>query len=112
MSDAFISYSRRDKDFVKNLYEAFVKLNRNVWVDWKNIPLTADWRKEISEGILAADNFIFVISPDSIASQECGVEIEQAISHNKRLVPILYRNVDPKDTHPSLAAINWTFFRE
>lgn len=52
MYDVFISYSRKDKEFVKKLNEAFEKQNRKVWLDWNDIPLTADWRKEISEGLL------------------------------------------------------------
>ena len=55
---------------------------------------------------------IFVISPDSIASRECGVELDQAIHHNKRLVPILHRDVNPNDSPPSIAQYNWIFFRE
>jgi hypothetical protein len=35
MSDAFISYSRKDAEFVQ--------ANRVVWVDWQDIPRGEDW---------------------------------------------------------------------
>lgn len=38
MSDAFISYSRKDAEFVQRLSTAFVQANRVVWVDWQDIP--------------------------------------------------------------------------
>ena len=42
MSKIFISYSRKDKDFVKKLYEALTKSlpnsDQDVWVDWEDIP--------------------------------------------------------------------------
>ena len=84
MSEAFISYSRKDKAFVKKLHEAFSQENRDIWVDWEDIPLTADWRQEIYQGIDEANNFIFVISPDSVVSQVCSEELERAIKDNKR----------------------------
>lgn len=112
MTDIFISYSRKDKEFVRKLHEALSKLNRDTWVDWENIPLTADWWKEIEAGIEAANTFVFVISPDSISSQVCTQEIEHAVQCNKRLVPIVRRDDEVKGVHPALAKHNWLFFRE
>jgi hypothetical protein len=54
MADVFISYSRKDKDFVKALHAALVQQNRETWVDWEDIPLTADWWQEIQSGIETA----------------------------------------------------------
>jgi len=68
MTDVFISYSRKDKEFVSILYAAFERSQKNSWVDWDKILPTADWWKEIEKGIEGADTFVFVISPDSIAS--------------------------------------------
>ncbi|MEH2067781.1 MAG: TIR domain-containing protein [Nostoc sp.] len=110
MSQAFISYSRKDKEFVKRLYEALKQHNREVWVDWEGIPFTADWRKEIYQGIEAADNFIFVISLNSVVSEVCGEEIAHALKHNKRLVPIVWQYAE--GVHPELAKINYIFFEE
>ncbi|HVP50234.1 MAG TPA: TIR domain-containing protein [Candidatus Bathyarchaeia archaeon] len=93
MAEIFISYSRRDKDFVRRLGEALVSRKREPWVDWKDIPLTAEWQQEILRNIEAADNFIFVISPDSVASVNCRKEIDHAVANHKRMVPIYFRAV-------------------
>ncbi|MFC1961229.1 toll/interleukin-1 receptor domain-containing protein [Chloroflexota bacterium] len=89
MADVFISYSRKDSDFVHQLYDALAKLDREIWVDWEDIPLTADWWREICTGIEAAHTFVFVISPDSIASPVCNLEIAHALQNKKRLVPVV-----------------------
>lgn len=111
-TDAFISYSRKDKPFVQKLYEVLQESDREVWIDWGNIPLTADWRQEIREGIERANAVIFVMSPDFLTSKECQAELEQAEGYNKRLIPVVYRDVNPADVPPSLAALNWIFFRQ
>lgn len=64
MSQAFISYSRKDKAFVQKLQQALAEQKRDVWVDWEDIPPTAQWLREIYDGIEAAENFIFIISPE------------------------------------------------
>ncbi|MGK7877476.1 MAG: toll/interleukin-1 receptor domain-containing protein [Xenococcaceae cyanobacterium] len=111
--DVFISYSRKDKEFVQALRKALQEYNRDTWVDWQNIPLTAEWWKEIEAGIEAADTFVFVISSDSLASEYCGKEINHALKYGKRLVPIVWRDdFDDKQVHPKLSKYNWLFFRE
>ncbi|NEP54357.1 MAG: toll/interleukin-1 receptor domain-containing protein [Moorea sp. SIO3C2] len=113
MTDVFISYSRKDKAFVQVLNQALVDSKYDAWVDWENIPLTADWWDEIKSGIEAADTFVFVISPDSIASKVCGQEVDHAVEHNKRLVPIVYREgFDMSLVCPALGKSNWLFFKE
>lgn len=110
--DIFISYSRKDKEFVRQLWETLVQASQDVWVDWDDIPPTADWRQEIYLGIEAANNFVFVISPHSMSSVVCGEELLHAINHGKRLVPIVRQDVDYQSVHPELAKLNWIFVRE
>ncbi|MEM7794054.1 MAG: TIR domain-containing protein [Cyanobacteria bacterium P01_C01_bin.118] len=113
MTDVFISYSRKDKAFVQVLNQALANSKYDAWVDWENIPLTADWWEEIKAGIEGADTFIFVISPDSIASNVCGQEIDHAVENNKRLLPIVYREgFDMSLVRPALGKHNWLFFKE
>lgn len=116
LSDVMISYSRRDKPFVQKLERAITKTGRETWVDWEDIPPTVDWWQEIQAGIEAAHTFIFVISPNSIRSDVCYQEIEHAVLHNKRIIPVLYQEItDPADKeriHPALSTHNWIFFRQ
>ncbi len=109
--DVFLSYSRKDSDFARRLGEALAARDKEVWADWEDIPATAEWRGEISSGIDAADSFAFVISPDSLRSEECGKELTHALEHGKRIVPLLYRDANGLAVPPELASRNWIFFR-
>ncbi|MDP6416604.1 MAG: toll/interleukin-1 receptor domain-containing protein, partial [Gammaproteobacteria bacterium] len=109
MSDVFISYSGPDIDFVRHLFDQLTARARQPWADWQDIPPTADWLAEIYGGIEAADSFLFVISPDSVASEICTLEIEHAVKHNKRLVPVVWKDAD--DVHQAMSAHNWVFLR-
>ncbi|MBZ0316182.1 MAG: TIR domain-containing protein [Anaerolineae bacterium] len=128
MTDVFISYSRRDMAFVQQLLTKLKASKKEVWIDLKDIPPTTEWLKEIYDGIEGADNFVLVISPDSLSSQVCGWEINHALKHNKRLIPIVLREVDPDkfletivqlgwegitvEAWQMLNKIHWIFFRE
>src|SRR5215469_16215832 len=103
MAEVFISYSRKDKDFVRRLGEALAAHKREAWIDWKDIPLTAEWQQEIFTNIETADNFFFVISPESVASANCRREIDHAAANNKRMVPIFYRPVQDELIPEALA---------
>ena len=85
MAQVFISYSRMDKEFVQKLVDALVAGNREVWLDDRNIEPTAEWLKEIFSNIESSDNFLFVISPDSVVSTYARKEIDHAALNNKRI---------------------------
>ena len=112
MSDIFISYSRRDIDFVRRLFDQLQERDHESWVDWQDILPTADWLAEIYQGIEAADSFLFVISPDSVVSEFCTLEIEHAVKHNKRLIPVVWEDAEDSQVHTSMMARNWIFLRQ
>ena len=60
----FISYSRKNKLFVRKLNKAVDESGIESWVDWEGIPLSSDWMVEITAAIEASDAFVFVISQD------------------------------------------------
>lgn len=110
MADVFISYSRRDSDFVRRIHDRLAETGRDVWVDWEDIPPTANWWQEICTAIEAADTFVFVISPDSVQSQVCRDEVQYAVDNNKRFVPLLYRELAEMGAgqiHPAIHTHNW-----
>jgi WD40 repeat protein len=106
----FISYSRHDAEFVRRLHDAIASRGRATWVDWEGIPPTADWMREIHAAIDAAEAVVFVLSPDSIGSNVCTQELEHAASQNKRLIPVVCREVTPDETPLAVAKLNWIFF--
>ena len=61
--------------------------------------------------IEGADTFIFVLTPDSVTSVVCGREIAHAVSHNKRIVPLVARDVSTEAVPEALAKLNWIFCR-
>ena len=67
----FVSYSRKDTEFVDRLYDSLTALGYSVWTDRRRIPgLTNDqWREAVVEAIKASAVFVIVISPDSTASK-------------------------------------------
>lgn len=113
MSDVFISYSRKDGDFTRILHQRLTKDGRDVWIDWEDIPATADWWQEIRTAIEEADVFAFVISPNSVRSDICRQEIQHAIDNNKRFIPLLFEEIEDVDApfvHSAIRSHNWITF--
>jgi len=108
----FLSYSRADREFASQLHAALSSANRHLWVDWEDIPPSAEWLAEICLHIELSFAFIFVISPDSAASEICRTEIAHAAKHHKRIVPIVRRDADAKAVPDAVARLNWIFLRE
>ena len=110
--DVFISYARADQPFVRRLTEALAGEGRRAWVDWADIPPTAEWMVEIRAAIDAADTYLAVLSPDSVRSKVCAAELDQALQANKRIVPVLIRPVDESSVPDQVAKLNWVSFTD
>jgi len=113
MSHIFISYSRKDIDFAERIVQALAENNLETWIDWKDIPKAEEWLQEIYRGIEAAEAFLFLISPDSLASKVCNQELEHAVLNGKRIIPIIIRDPEDMESVPkSLTKLNWIFCRD
>ena len=111
MSDVFISYSRRDRDFVRTLHARLAAQKRDVWIDWEDIPPSAEWRLEIERAIEAADTFVCVVSPASAQSEMCRYECTHAARCSKRIVPVVAVDTEPALVPDEVGRLNWLFFR-
>jgi WD40 repeat protein len=115
MSDIFISYSRKDIDFAKEVVNALTSDGLDIWIDWEGIPKGEELHKEIYLGIERADVFLFFISPNSAKSKWCKKEIIWANKNHKRVIPILIEDVEhldeTKDIMGKLSKINWIYCR-
>ena len=112
MSDIFISYSRKDIAFARLLHAALKENGFETWIDWQDIPPSADWLAEVYEAIEQADSFVFIISETSVESEICGLELAHAAKHNKRLIPIMIGDIQAERVPKSLSVLNWIFFEE
>jgi WD40 repeat protein len=108
----FISYSRSDKEFVARLHDALVERQYEVWIDWEDIPPSAEWFEEIRAGVDRADAFVYVISPESVDSKVCAQELGHAVAEHKRIIPVVRRDPDAAKVPAEAAALNWIFVRD
>ncbi len=112
MARIFVSYSRKNKDFCRQLTAELQKRDIDFWVDWEGIPPTVDWMKEIEKGIEEADTFMVIVSPDWISSKVCLDELNLAVKNGKRLIPVVPCDIVWNEVPPALAHLNFIFFTE
>ena len=110
MIDVFISYSRRDKAFVRALCHSLQANGHQLWVDWEGIRSSEPWREEISQGIRDAKRMVYIVSPDTIASPYCDWEVDQAFELQKKVIPILCREVDISAVRQDVSALQFISF--
>ena len=122
MADIFVSYSRRDAAFAKQLTNALEQSGRDVWIDWQDIPRAADWLNEIFDGIERAETVVNVVSRNSLVSEVCNQEIAYARKQGKRIIPLIHENITAdmeaevrtrwgNELWGSTAIANWGIFR-
>lgn len=110
-NDVFVSYRRKNIEFVKKLVLALEKENKQLWIDWDDIPPgVASFNQEIERGIEGAHTFLVVLSPDYLESEYCIAEMNHAIDLNKRIVPIVYQEFDVQQLPNVVQQINWVYF--
>jgi hypothetical protein len=108
--DVFISYSRKDIDFAREVVVALEARGLKPKIDTRDLPKLEDWRRELLGFIREADAVVFIVSPNSISSPICAWEVEQVAALNKRLAPIVLKRV-PDDRIPeAIAKVNYLFF--
>ncbi|MGD1805386.1 toll/interleukin-1 receptor domain-containing protein [Dapis sp. BLCC M126] len=108
--DVFVSYSRADADFARRLNDALQTYGKTTCFDQESIATGTDFQQEIYRGIEKSDNFLFIISPESVNSPYCADEVEYAKSLNKRFITVLHRKVNTAELHPELAKVQWLDF--
>ncbi len=111
MGGVFISYSRSDADVVRSIHEALAEAGREPWIDWRDIPPTAEWLKEVYAAIDAADDFLFMLSSAALDSPTCELELQHALDNNKRLIPVVVEDIQPEGVRDEVSALNWIFCR-
>ncbi len=112
MADVFLSYSRRDSEFVRRLADSVVARGKEVWVDTEGIADGEVFPEAIKRAIEQSDAFLFVITPAAVASAYCEQEVEYARELQKRIVPLLRDPVGDDELPAEIRDRNWIPFTE
>lgn len=101
-NDIFISYSRRDSEFVTRLASDLDAKVAGVWFDQSDIQLGENWHNEIIEGIRDCKAFVLVLSPDADKSKYVHEEVNKALELGKTIFPVIYRPAEWSDEFKTL----------
>ncbi len=100
MTEVFISYSRQDLRFAKELAGALEARDKQPWMDVRGIEDGEVFPQVLRRAIEASDGFVFIISPAAASSSFCQQELDHALALGKRIVPVLHREV-PDEALPA-----------
>lgn len=97
----FISYSRSDAAFAKDLVLGLAACGFAPYIDQHDIVAGEDWQKRLSGLIAEAHTVVYVVSAHSLASEHCRWEFEECMRLSKRILPVDSREAvganDPAD---------------
>jgi WD40 repeat protein len=114
MPAAFVSYAREDLTFAEALIAALRAAGQDIAWDQEGhaIRPAAPFWPELEAAIRRSGKFIFVISPSSVDSRMCRMELEFARSLNKQVIPVVRRDVPGSSVPAGLEAANWVRFED
>ncbi len=98
----FISYSRNDKAFVESLRTDLSQLGHDVWMDQRLVG-GQEWWDEILRNIRQCDLFVLALSPKSIESDACLLELKYASAVRRPFLPAMVLLTDPNFLPPEIA---------
>ncbi len=82
----FVSYARVDKPYCIRIIETLHA--HEVWYD-QRLYAGQDWWKEILRRLEWCEVFVYLLSPDSVASLYCRRELELALRLKRDIIPVL-----------------------
>ena len=90
----FLSYARKDEEFVLKLANELRAVDVNLWLDKLDILGGQHWDRAVEKALKICQGMIVVLSPESVASDNVMDEVLEARKKEKSVVPILLRSCD------------------
>jgi formylglycine-generating enzyme required for sulfatase activity len=87
----FVCYARDDQEFVLKLAANLKKRGVPIWLDQWDIPPGANWNRTIDEALYECAQFLIVLSPAAVDSDEVEGEWVIAKKEQKPILPILHQ---------------------
>ncbi len=89
----FLSYQRQDEDRVRELAQKLSLADHKVWFD-QELRGGQNWWDVILDNIEGCDLFLFVVSPSSMRSRACNLEIAYADDLGRKIMPIMVQKTE------------------
>lgn len=104
----FISYSRRDSNFVDRLEAGLKASNFHTWVDRRDVEICQSWKKVLQDAIDRCDIALIVLSPASVTSPYVQMEYKYALSIGKHIILLEYQNYPAiPDAQPGIQKVDF-----
>ena len=112
MNHIFISYDRRDSNYIDFLKTRLEKKGFHIWLDREDIRGGDQWRRQIVDAIESASVFVLVLSPNSIQSDNVRKELDIAESSGTQTIPIEIAHISlPSEMKYQLAGLQRIDFK-
>lgn len=79
----FVSYSRRDQEWVDALVQELVRRHAKFWIDREGIPFSVPWLEEVEDAVQACDLFLACDSDHWRTSTACATEAAFGVRFDK-----------------------------
>jgi O-acetyl-ADP-ribose deacetylase (regulator of RNase III) len=86
--DIFISYSRKDADIVKAIYDWFERAGYKCWLDVDGMFSGVSYKKVIVDSIKRSKVLLFMSSENSNNSRNVVSEVSIAVEYGKKIIPV------------------------
>src|SRR5262245_52291628 len=104
----FVSYARKDQQFVLTLARDLLAAGANLWVDQFDIRGGDEWDRAVENAIQTSEGMLVVLSPDATASDNVRNEFSYALDTKKRVIPVVCRKCSIPLRLSSLHHIDFT----
>lgn len=89
----FISYSRRDSDYVYLLARELRRIGLDIWID-RNIDPGSNWDNSIEQALKDSAKMLLIVSPDSMRSENVHDEWSYFLEEGKAVFPFIYKECE------------------
>ena len=90
----FISYSRHDFPFMRDLVRSLREAGMDLWLDVTSLSGGERWNTRIETALKECTHCLVVVSPYSMKSAQVAHEVEVADQHQKQIIPVLLQTAN------------------
>jgi len=112
-SSIFINYARRDGLTIARQLSIDLKTPEfDTWIDATELKAGDNWMDRIFDELARSSVLVAVITFGWLESEFAQKELQFAIQHEKRIIPVMVSEIDPEALPPTILQIQWVDLRD